>query len=54
MRVGDVWHFVDERGEVVITCGRGVGIKPFKGGKTRIVREDGEFVIYRDGRIERV
>jgi hypothetical protein len=54
VRVGDVWHFVDERGEVVITCGRGVGIKPFKDGKTRIVREDGEFVIYRDGRIEKV
>lgn len=54
VRIGDVWHFVDERGEVAITCGRGSGIKPFSGGATRIVREDGEFVIYRDGRVERV
>ena len=54
VRVGDVWHFINERGEVVITCGRGVGIKPFRNGVTRIEREDGEFVIYRDGRIEKV
>ena len=54
VRVGDVWHFVDESGRVVITCGRGRGIKPFRNGVTRIVREDGEFVIYRDGRIEKV
>ncbi len=54
VRVGDVWHFIDEYGEVVITCGRGSGVKPFRNGSTRIVREDGEFVIYRDGRIERV
>ena len=54
VRVGDVWHFIDECGEVVITCGRGVGIKPFKGGVTRIVREEGEYIIYRDGRIEKV
>lgn len=54
VRVGDVWHFVDERGEVVITCGRGVGIKPFRDGVTRIEREDGVYRIYRDGRIERV
>lgn len=54
VRVGDVWHFVDECGEVVVTCGRGVGIKPFKGGVTRIKREDGDYMIYRDGRIERV
>lgn len=54
VRVGDVWHFIDERGEVVIRCGRGTGIKPFKGGKSRIVREEGEYVIYRDGRIEKI
>ena len=53
VRVGDVWHFIDERGEVVITCGRGVGIKPFKGGVTRITKEDGDYLIYCDGRIER-
>lgn len=53
VRVGDVWHFINERGEVAITCGRGVGIKPFKRGKTRIEREDGAYVIYRDGRVER-
>lgn len=53
VRVGDVWHFIDTSGAVVITCGRGVGIKPFHGGVTSIMREDGEFVIYRDGRIEK-
>jgi hypothetical protein len=51
VKVGDVWHFIDVSGEVVITCGRGVGIKPFRNGVTRIVREDGVFEIYRDGRI---
>ena len=54
VRVDDVWHFVDERGAIVITCGRGRGIKPFRNGTTRIVREDGEFEIYRDGRIEKI
>ena len=53
VRVGDVWHFIDESGKVVITCGRGSGIKPFKGGVTRIVREDGDYLIYCDGRVER-
>lgn len=52
--VGEVWHFIDSRGVIVITCGRGCGIKPFSGGATRIKREDGEFIIYRDGREERV
>ena len=53
VRVGDVWHFIDEKGKVVITCGRGSDIKPFKGSVTRMVREDGvEVTIYRDGRIE--
>lgn len=54
VRIGDVWHFIDAAGNVVITCGRGRGIKSFRGGVTRIIREDGEFAIYRDGRIERV
>lgn len=54
VQVGDVWHFIDTRGAVVITCGRGSGIKPFRNGKTRIVRNDGEFVIYRDGHIEKI
>lgn len=54
VRVGDVWHFIDTSGAVVITCGRGAGIKPFRGGLTSIVREDGEFVIYRDGRIDKI
>ncbi|MBR2031118.1 MAG: WG repeat-containing protein [Alistipes sp.] len=54
VRIGDVWHFIDRRGEPVINCGRGVGIKPFKGGVSRISRDDGDFTIYSDGRIERV
>lgn len=52
--VGDVWHFIDVKGEVAITCGRGMGIKPFRNGVTRILREDGEFVIRCDGSMERV
>ena len=54
VRVGEEWHFIDERGAVVISCGRGSGIKPLRNGVTRIVREDGEFAIYRDGRIEKI
>ena len=54
VRVGEEWHFIDERGEIAISCGRGSGIKPFRNGVTRIVREDGEFAIYRDGRIEKI
>jgi len=54
VRVGDVWHFIDEQGKVVISCGRGRDIKPFKDGKTRITRDDGsEFTIYRNGEINR-
>lgn len=53
VRIADVWHFIDKSGEVVITCGRGSGIKPFRNGVTRIRREDGDMVIYRDGRIEK-
>ena len=54
VRVGDVWHFINASGEVAITCGRGKGIKPMKGGKAHISREDGEYDIYSDGRIEKV
>ena len=49
VRVGDVWHFIDHTGEVVITCGRGNHIKPFRNGQTTIRRPDGEIVtIYRN------
>ena len=54
VRVADVWHFIDEKGRVVITCGRGEGIKPFRGGITRMNRDGGEIVIHIDGRIEEV
>ena len=54
VRVGDVWHFIDRFGAVVITCGKGNGIKPFRNGVTRIIRNDGEFVIHRDGHIEKI
>lgn len=54
VRIGEFWHFIDASGAVAITCGRGVGIRPFRNGTTRIVREDGEYVIYRDGRMEKI
>ena len=54
VRTADVWHFIDESGRVVITCGRGEGIKPFRGGVTSMKCEDGELIIYRDGRIEKI
>ena len=54
VRIADVWHFIDRAGRVVITCGRGLGIKPFRDGVTRMKREDGYVVIYSDGRIEKV
>ena len=54
VKIGDVWHFIDATGKVVINCGRGVGIKPFKGGVTRIERADGAYEIYCDGRVEKI
>lgn len=54
VRIGEEWHFIDEKGEVTISCGRGHSIKPFRDGVTRIVRDEGEFIIYRDGRIEKI
>ena len=54
VKIGDVWHFIDATGKVVINCGRGVGIKPFKGGITRIERADGVYKIYCDGQIEKM
>ena len=53
VRIADVWHFIDRTGRVVITCGRGSGIKPFRTGVTRMKRDGGDVVIYRDGRIEK-
>lgn len=44
VRVSDVWHFIDHAGKVVITCGRGNQIKPFRNGQTTIHRPDGEIV----------
>lgn len=52
--IGGEWHFIDETGAVRISCGRGRGIKPFRNGATRILREDGEFAIYSDGRIDKI
>ena len=53
VRIADVWHFIDADGRVVITCGRGERIKPFRRGVTRMQREDGvELIIYKDGRVE--
>ena len=52
--LNDIWHFIDEQGKVIITCGQGDGIKPMREGKTRIRRKDGDAIIYRDGRIEKL
>ena len=41
VRVADVWHFIDHKGEVVLSCGEGEGIKPFRNGRTTIRRKDG-------------
>ena len=49
-----MWHFIDTTGRVVINCGRGVGIKPFKNGVTRIERVDGVYEIYRDGETKKI
>ena len=54
VQVGDVWHFIDSTGAITITCGRGRNIKPFRNGKSQIIREDGKFIIHRDGHIEKV
>ena len=54
VRVADVWHFINRRGEVVIRCGRGEQIKPFRNGMTCIKRTDGEYVIYSNGKIEKL
>ena len=54
VRLGDIWHFIDERGKIVITCGKGRGIKPMRNGKTYIIYDNGdEATIYLDGRIEK-
>lgn len=53
--IADVWHFIDHKGRVVIHCGRGSNIKPFRNGVTHIKRDNGTIVkIYRDGRMESV
>ena len=55
VQLGEVWHFIDECGRTVITCGKGRGIKPMREGKSRIVYEDGtEATIYRNGEIVKI
>jgi hypothetical protein len=52
--IANVWHFIDRKGRVVIHCGRGSNIKPFRNGITRIKRDNGDVVvIYRDGHTEK-
>ncbi len=51
VKVGDYWHFIDCAGSVVIRCGIGSNIKPFRNGVTHITREDGVYTIYIDGKI---
>ena len=53
VRIGDVWHFIDELGNIALTCGRGKDIKPLRNGATRMVRDDGrEVIIHIDGRVD--
>ena len=54
VRVGEEWHYIDSEGKVTISCGTGTGIKPFRNGQSRICREDGDYAIFRDGRIEKI
>ena len=55
VQLGRVWHFIDEKGRTVITCGKGHGIKPMRDGKSHIVYEDGsEAIIYRNGEIKKI
>ena len=41
VRIEKWWHFIDHKGEVVLSCGEGEGIKPFRNGRTTIRRKDG-------------
>lgn len=54
VRIGEEWHFIDTEGNIAISCGAGTGIKPLRNGSTRISRVDGEYSIFRDGRIEKI
>ena len=41
VRIEKWWHFIDHKGEVVLSCGEGEGIKPFRNGRTTIRRKGG-------------
>ena len=53
VRIGEFWNFINERGDIVISCGKGRSIKPMRNGKTHIIYDDSEAIIYLDGRIEK-
>ena len=41
VRIEKWWHFIDHKGEVILSCGEGEGIKPFRNGHTTIRRKGG-------------
>jgi hypothetical protein len=53
VRIADSWHFVDNRGEVALSCGEGEGIKPFRNGSTKIRRKDGSEEIFENPLLKR-
>lgn len=53
VRIDEWWHFIDNKGEVRLSCGKGEGIKPFRNGHTKIRRKDGSEEIFENPLLRR-
>ena len=53
VRIDKWWHFIDNKGEVILSCGEGEGIKPFRNGHTKIRRKDGSEEIFENPLLKR-